>query len=292
MAKAEEKFTRKQLRSSYVTVVISIALVLFMLGLLSLTILQAKRLGDYVKENIGFTVMMHGHVKEAEVLKMEKALKASTFIKSTEYIDSERAAAELQAQLGEDFVNFLGYNPLTASIDVRLKAEYTNPDSLKRFEAELLANPKVREIYYQRDLVSLVNENIRRISLVIFVFSALLLVIAIALINNSIRLALYSNRFIIKTMQLVGATSGFIKRPFVLRGILQGMLGAFIALALLTAILWYSRRELPDFFDIQNINLIAAVFGLVLLFGIIISWVSTSLALNRYLRMKTDKLYA
>lgn len=292
MAKREDKFTQRRLRSSYLTVVISIALVLFMLGLLAVVLLQARQLGNYVKENIGFSVILRPNIKEAEILKLEKALRAAPQVKSTEYIDSSRAAAELQAQLGEDFISFLGYNPLTASIDVRFRAEYAHPDTIRRFETELQRNPKVGEVYYQRDLVTLVNENVRRISLVLIVFSALLLIIAIALINNSIRLSLYSNRFIIRTMQLVGATPSFIKRPFIWRSIAYGMAGACIALALLLALLWYSRKKLPEFFDIQDFNLIAGVFGVVVLFGILITWISTSLALNRYLRMKTEKLYA
>jgi cell division transport system permease protein len=263
-----------------------------MLGMLSVIVLQAKRLGDYVKENIGFTVMLQPNVKEAEILKLEKALRASPAIKSTEYIDSVQAAIELQEQLGEDFIAFLGYNPLHASIDVRFKADYAHPDSLNKFETQLLSNPKVKEVYYQRDLVTMVNENIRRISLVILVFSALLLIVAVTLINNSIRLALYSNRFIIRTMQLVGATPAFIKRPFIFRGVMHGIIGACIAVGMLVGLLWYSRHKLPEFFNLQDFNLIAAVFGVVMLLGIIITWISTSLALNRYLRMKTEKLFA
>lgn len=291
MATAEDRFTKKRLRSSYFTVIISISLVLFMLGLLGMIILQAKALSNYVKENIGFSVILKEDVKDVDVVKFQKSLDAADFVKSTEFIDKERAAKELTEDLGEDFIGFLGYNPLLASIEVRLHADYANPDSLQWIEAEMNKNPRVKEVFYQRDLVVLVNENIRRISVVILVFSALLLIIAIALINNSIRLGLYSKRFIIRTMQLVGATPAFIRRPFVFRGILNGLFGALVAIALLMGVIYYAQQRIPELFEIQDVQMVATLFGLVLLLGIIITWISTSLAVRRFIRMKTDKLY-
>lgn len=292
MATAEDRFTKKRLRSSYFTVIISISLVLFMLGLLGMMILQAKSLSTYVKENIGFSVILKDEVKDVDIVKFQKSLDAANYVKSTEYIDKERAAKELTEDLGEDFVDFLGYNPLLASIEVRLNADYANPDSLKWIESQMVKNPRVKEVFYQRDLVVLVNENIKRISMVIVVFSVLLLIIAIALINNSIRLGLYSKRFIIKTMQLVGATPGFIRMPFVIRGIINGLYGALIAIALLMAVLYYAQQKIPELFEIQDVQMVASLFGMVLLLGIIITWISTSLAVRRFLRMKTDKLYS
>ncbi len=292
MATAEERFSQKRLNSSYFTAIISISLVLFMLGILGLILLQAKSVSNYVKENIGFSVILKDQVKEVDIVKFQKSLDAAHFVKATEYVDKERAAKELTADLGEDFVDFLGYNPLLASIEVRLNAEYANPDSLIWIETELLKNPKVKEVFYQKDLVSLVNENIKNISMVLIVFSLLLLIIAIALINNSIRLALYSKRFIIKTMQLVGATPGFIRRPFVWRGILNGVYGAMIAISLLMGLLYYLQKKLPELFAIQDVEMLASLFGMVLLLGIIITWISTSLAVRKYLRMTTDKLYS
>ena len=292
MATAEERFSKKRLNSSYFTAIISISLVLFMLGILGVILLQAKRVSNYVKENIGFSVILKDQVKEVDIVKFQKSLDAADYVKVTEYIDKETAARELTADLGEDFVDFLGYNPLLASIEVRLNADYANPDSLKWIEIELMKNPRIKEVFYQRDLVSLVSENIKNISMVIIVFSILLLIIAIALINNSIRLALYSKRFIIKTMQLVGATPGFIRRPFVLRGILNGIYGAMISISLLIGLLFYLQQKLPELFAIQDVEMIASLFGLVLLLGIIITWISTGLAVRKYLRMTTDKLYS
>ena len=292
MSTAEDKFTKKRLRSSYFTVTISISLVLFMLGLLGIGILQAKKLSTYVKENIGFSVILKNDVKDVDVIKFQKSLDAARYVKSTEFIDKDRAAKELTEDLGEDFVDFLGYNPLLSSIEVRLNADYANPDSLNWIEAEMTKNPRVKEVFYQRDLVVLVNENIRRISIVILIFSILLLIIATALINNSIRLSLYSKRFVIKTMQLVGATPGFIRKPFILRGIANGMYGALIAIALLMGVLYYARQKMPELFEFQDVQMMATLFGMVLLLAIIITWISTSLAVRRFLRMKTDKLYS
>jgi|TARA_B110000881_G_C18478937_1_gene465415 cell division transport system permease protein len=292
MATAEERFSKKRLKSSYFTAIISISLVLFMLGILGVILLQAKRVSNYVKENIGFSVILKDQVKEVDIVKFQKSLDAADYVKVTEYIDKETAARELTADLGEDFVDFLGYNPLLASIEVRLNADYANPDSLKWIEIELMKNPRIKEVFYQRDLVSLVSENIKNISMVIIVFSILLLIIAIALINNSIRLALYSKRFIIKTMQLVGATPGFIRRPFVLRGILNGIYGAMISISLLIGLLFYLQQKLPELFAIQDVEMVASLFGLVFLLGIIITWISTGLAVRKYLRMTTDKLYS
>ena len=292
MSTADDKFTKKRLRSSYFTVIISISLVLFMLGLLGIGILQAKKLSTYVKENIGFSVILKNDVKDVDVIKFQKSLDAARYVKSTEFIDKDRAAKELTEDLGEDFVDFLGYNPLLSSIEVRLNADYANPDSLNWIETEITKNPRVKEVFYQRDLVVLVNENIRKISIVILIFSILLLIIATALINNSIRLSLYSKRFVIKTMQLVGATPGFIRKPFILRGIANGMYGALIAIALLMGVLYYARQKMPELFEFQDVQMMATLFGMVLLLAIIITWISTSLAVRRFLRMKTDKLYS
>ena len=228
---------------------------------------------------------------EAGIVQLQKTLDATTFVKSTEYITPEQAAEELQEDLGEDFIGFLGYNPLLPSIELKLKAEYTNLDSLAVIESELLANPDIKEIYYQKDLVHLINRNIRRIGLVILGFSALLLVIAIALINNTIRLSVYSKRFIIKTMQLVGATGGFIRRPFLLQGVVQGSLAAFIAIIFLGLILYFSQRELPELVNLQDIGLILTLFIFVLVTGIVLTYLSTWFAVKKYLMAQADQLY-
>lgn len=261
-----------------------------MLGLLGFILLNANKLSRHVKENIGFTIIIKEEVKEVDIIKLQKSLDAAKFTKSTEYIDQERAAKELQQELGEDFISFLGYNPLLPSLDVKLKADYANPDSLSWIKADLGQNPKIKEINYQESLIEAVNKNIQKISLVIIGFSVLLLIISIALINNSIRLAIYSKRLLIKTMQLVGATNGFIRRPFVWRSIMNGVYGAIIAVVLLVGVIYYSQQAIPELFDIQDLELLASLVGIVFLFGILITWFSTVMAVTRYLRVRTEKL--
>ncbi len=291
MAKKDERLQRRKLQSSRATALISITLVLLMVGLLGLIVLHAQKLSEYVRENIGFSIIMKENVREAGIVQLQKTLDASRFVKSTEYITPEQAAEELQEELGEDFISFLGYNPLLPSIELKLKAEYTNIDSMEMIENELLANSDVKEIYYQKDLVHLINKNIRRIGLVLLGFSALLLVIAVALINNTIRLSVYSKRFLIKTMQLVGATGGFIRRPFLWYAVMQGLYAAFIAIICLGLLLYFFQKELPELVNLQDPGLILSLFGLVLLTGIVLTYLSTWFAVKKYLRAKADRLY-
>ncbi len=262
-----------------------------MLGLLGLIVMHAQKISNQVKENIGFSIFMKETAKEADIIRFQKSLDASTFSKSTEYITKEKAAQNVSKNLGEDFVSFLGNNPLTAQIDVRLNANYANNDSLAYIEKQIIKNDIVKEVYYQKSLVEMVNENIRKISLVFLSFSFLLLIIAIALINNTIRLSVYSNRFLIKTMQLVGATQHFIRKPFIFKGIISGIYGALIAIALLSGVLYTAQQNLPDLVNLQEIDLYLIVFGIVILLGILFSWISTFLAVRKYLNIKTDSLY-
>ncbi|MFC2152585.1 cell division protein FtsX [Bacteroidota bacterium] len=291
MSKKETNITKRRLRSSYITSIISISLVLFLLGLLGLLVLNAKRLSDYVKENIGFSVILKENIKEVDVILLQKSLDASEYVKSTKYITKDEAAEELQQELGEDFIEFLGFNPLLASIEVHLYAEYANQDSINFIEKDLQQYEQIKEVFYQKSLVSLVNENIRKISLIILVFSGLLLLVAITLINSTIRLSVYSKRFIINTMQLVGATRGFIRRPFLYRSAGNGMFAAFLAMGFLAGILYAAQKEFRDIISFHDIEIIGILFLSVLLFGIIINWLSTFFAVSKYLRMKVDKLY-
>jgi len=213
MKNRQQKLPTVRLRNSYVTTVVSIAMVLFLLSLLGLLLLNTRRISDFVKENIGFSVILKDDVREADRVQLQKYFDASPAIKSTTFVSAEQAAEELQKELGENFIEFLGVNPLKASIDIKFHAAYANPDSLARLEKEYTAYPQVEEVYYQESMVHLVNENLRKISIVILAFSALLLLISIALFNNTIRLLVYSKRFIIKTMQLVGANRKYILRP-------------------------------------------------------------------------------
>lgn len=291
MAINQDKIERRRLTSSYFSVVVSISLVLFMLGMVGLVLLQAKKISDYVKENIGISIYLNEDVKEIDVKRLQKSLDAARFVKDTEYVDKATAAERLQEDIGEDFIDFLGVNPLYASIDVHLIAEYAHPDSVTWIEADLLENPKVKEVHYHKNLLTMVNENVQKISFLLTGFSALLMIVAFALINSTIRLSIYSKRFLIRSMQLVGATQAFIRRPFVIKGILHGFYGAMIALTLLAGVIFYAQKEVPEIFDFGDVELFASLFVLVLLMGVCISWISTSLAVRKYLRLKTDQLY-
>ena len=291
MSTSPEKAERRRLNSSYFSVVVSITLVLLMLGFLGSILLKAQELSDYVKENIGFSIYLNDGVKEVEIKRLQKSLDAAKYVKTSRFVDKETAANQLQRDLGEDFVDFLGHNPLLASIDVYLNAEYAHPDSIAYIESDLLKNPKVKEVYYQKDLISAVNQNVRSISFVMLVFSGLLLIIAIALINNSIRLAIYSKRFLIKSMQLVGATQQFIRKPFVVQGILRGIVSALIANTFIFAAWYFLNKEFPEVFDIKDVKLFGSLFIVVIALGVMISWVSTAMAVRKYLRIKTEHLY-
>jgi|AntAceMinimDraft_16_1070373.scaffolds.fasta_scaffold22684_3 cell division transport system permease protein len=292
MAKHQKnKYTKRHVKTSSLSIIVSMTLVLYMLGLLGLIILHTNKLSNYVKENIGFSVIMKENVKEVDIIQLQKTLDATNYVKSTEYITKEQAAKDLTKDLDEDFVSFLGYNPLLSSIDIHLKANYANIDSLSVIEKNILENKNVKEVLYQKSLVHLVNENIKKISIILFAFSCLLLIIAIALINNTIRLSVYSKRFLIKTMQLVGATQKFIRKPFTTKGIIQGLLSAFITILLLIITLYFAQKEIPELIDLQDINLFLILFASVVLLGIFISWVSNFFAVKKYLKIKTDYLY-
>jgi len=291
MKKPEEKFARRRLQSSYFTTVVSIALVLFMLGLLGLLVLHSQKISNYVKENIGFTVVMFGSAKEANIIRLQKTLDTKPYIKSTKYITPEEAADEMEENLGEDFIGVLGFNPLLPSLELRFMAEYANNDSLAIIKNELLADGSVKEVRYQESLVEKVNKNVRSIGLIILGFSVMLLFISIALINNTIRLSVYANRFIIRSMKLVGATNKFIQRPFILKGLLQGMIGAIIAIGLLVGTIYLSEQQFPALVDLHDVDLFMSLFGIVIILGIILSWLSNYFAVRKYVRMKTDYLY-
>ena len=291
MSKHEERYYRRRIATSQVTTIISITLVLFLMGLFGMIILHARLLSDYVKENIGFSIMIREGVKEAGILELKKSLDGKYYVKSSEYIPSNKAAEKLKTDLGEDFVGFLGYNPLLPSINLRIKAPYANADTLRIIEKRLLANPEVKEVFYQKSLVDAINSNIQKISLILLGFSAILLFIAIVLINNTIRLAVYSRRFIIRSMQLVGATEGFIRRPMIRRSIFHGFISAFIALILLMLLTYFAIRELPELLELQDPMMLIVLVAAIFILGALISWLSTWLAVRKYLRIRTDLLY-
>lgn len=291
MKNSEGKITRRRLRSSSLSSIISISLVLFMLGIIGVLVFNAKKLSDFVKENIGFSIFLQDDIREVDANFLRKTLDASPFVRYTEYISKERAAKELKEQLGEDFISFLGYNPLSASIDVRMKADYANQDSINKIETFLLQFKQVKEVHYQKSVVNLINENVSKISLVIIAFSSLLLFIALVLINNTIRLTVYSRRFIINTMKLVGATWGFIRKPFLLKSIIHGLYASFIAIVMLSGLFYLVKKEFGDLVDIIDYQFIIIIFGVVIIFGILINLISTYFAVNKFLRLKADDLY-
>ncbi len=289
--KKGSKAVKRRLRSSYATSIISISLLLFVIGLVGLLILNAKKVSDYVKENIAFNIILNEGTEKEEATKIQKDIESADYSKSTRYITPEEAASEMEEMLGEDFISHLGYNPLTPSIEVFLNADYANPDSIAIIEQELEGIAQVEEIFYQKSLVHLVNENVRKISAVLLVFSAILLVISLTLINNTIRLSVYARRFIINTMQLVGATSGFIRKPFLIRSILHGIYAAIIANTLLVGVIYAAEQEFGGILALQDIETTGLLFLLVATFGIIINLISTFVAVNRFLHLKTEELY-
>ncbi len=290
----EGVYLKRRLTSSYITSTVSLVLVMFVLGLLGLVILHANKLSDLIKENIGFEIIMKEGVKEAEIVKLQKSLDLMPSVKSTEYITRQEATKRLVSDLGEDFVQWVGEenNPLLPSIDVRFKAAWANNDSLAKIEKRLLADRDVKEVYYQKSLVQTINRNIARISFVLLVFGGLLLLIAIALINNTIRLSVYSKRFLIRSMQLVGATESFIRTPFLLRSIMHGVAGAAFAELLLTGVLLLIGENIPELLVLKDMELILKLFGIVMIISILISAVSTYFAIEKYLRKRTDDLFA
>lgn len=282
---------RRRLTASYATSVVSITLVLFMVGLVGILLLNTKKLSDYVKEHVGISLYLNDDVREVDVFSLQKMLDARRYVKETRYITREKAAADFQQEMGEDFVGFLGYNPLPASIDVKLHANYANPDSFAVMEREFRSFPQVADVSYQKDLIYAVNLNVRKISFGLTVFGILLALIAITLINNTIRLAVYSKRFILRTMQLVGARHQLIRRPFLIRGISQGILGAFLAFVLLLLTLYLADKQLEGLFSFRDFAILGILLAVMVLTGAFLTLVSTWLSVNKYLHIKTDLLY-
>jgi cell division transport system permease protein len=291
MGKQDNKLSKRKLRSSYLTSIISISLVLLIIGIIGLLLLNARKISRHVKENIGFSVILKDNIREIDMIRLQKNLDALRAVKSTQYITKEQAAQELQEELGEDFIQFLGYNPLLPSVDVRLFAEYANPDSVIIIENKILSYPQVKEVAYQKSLIEIINRNIKRISIILLAFSAMLLLISISLINNTIRLTIYSKRFIIRTMQLVGATSKFVRTPFIIKGLSQALYAVIIAYILLGGIIYLISTQIPEMAILNDIDTIAILFAVVMIIAFFMVWLSTWFAVNKYLRLKTDDLY-
>lgn len=286
--------SKRRVAGSYFMSLMSITLVLFLLGVFALLIMHARKLTNHLKENIGFEVVMNSNVKEERILSLQKELDAMPAVKSTEYITKEEAIRRLSEDLGEDFLQWLGNeeNPLLPSIDVRFNAEWANPDSIGIIQQRLLENRDVKEIYYQKSLVDLIDRNVSRIGLALMVASLAMFLVAITLIRNTIRLSIYSKRFLVRSMQLVGATPAFIRRPFVRSGRLQGLIGAVLADALLALMLYGLTKRLPELTTVEDYRMIVGIFAGILVLGLLLGGLSTRAALRKYLNADIDRLYA
>ena len=274
------------------TSTISISLVLFILGIVVLMGILATRLSMYVKENMGFSIVLKENVKESQVKKLQKKLDIAPYVRATQYISKEDALKELEVELGENPKDLLGFNPLQASIEVKLRSDYAHPDSLVWIEKGLRKGTvAIDDIVYQKDLIQLVHDNIRRRSFMLLGLAVVLMLISFALISNTIRLGAYSKRFIIHTMKLVGATPAFIRKPFIISNIINGIIGAFIAMALLSGCVYYLLTEFDNLYTLIDISSLFWVFVIVLLLGVVLTAISAWFAVNRYIRMDRDNLY-
>lgn len=291
MSSSYDKFQKRRLISSYFSVVLSVFLVLFLLGMLGLFIINSKKLADDFRENIAMTVFFKNEANDTIIKSFNAELKRAPFAKTFEYVSKDAAAKQHTDIIGEDFVTFLGENPLQNSFDIHLKADYVYQDSIAKVESQLRKNSMISDIVYDKQLVNLVNDNIKKVSMWILIISGFFTVIAVLLINSSLRLSIHSNRFIIKTMQMVGATKAFIRKPFVLRSVRLGMIGAGLAVLALIGVLIYLESNFPDLGLLDDQLLIALVLVAVFAIGVLITWLSTYFATQRFLNLRTDDLY-
>lgn len=291
MGKSFEQYQKQKLISSYFSVVLSIGLVLFLLGILGLLVVNTKKMADHFKEQITISIFLKDEAKQSEIDQLQKTLLSADHTKAANYVSKEEAAEQHSAEIGEDFQDFLGYNPLKNSIDIKLKADFVTPEDIEKIAEDLSKKAFVEEVSYDKPLVGLLTENVKRISFWILVASGIFTFIAFLLINSSIRLSVYSKRFIIKTMQMVGATKTFIRKPFIWTNVKLGVLGAVIAMLAIAASLYYMDRTFPELLLFEDYEMLALLFSSVFLLGILISLICTYFATSRFLNLKTDALY-
>lgn len=291
MSSSYDKFQKRRLISSYFSVVLSVFLVLFLLGILGLFVINSKKLSDDFKEEIAMTVFFKNEANDSIINAFKEELKTAKFVKSSVYVTKEQAAKTHTDVIGEDFMTFLGANPLQNSFDIYLNADYIDLNNIDKIESRLRNNLMVSDVVYDKQLVNLVNENIKKVSLWILIISGFLAVVAVLLINSSMRLSIYSNRFIIKTMQMVGATKSFIRKPFIWRSIKLGLIGSILAVLALIGTLIYLNNSYPNLGILDNQLMIGLVLLGVLTAGILITWISTFFATQRFLNLRTDDLY-
>lgn len=291
MSASFEKFQKRRVITSYFSVVLSIFLVLFLLGILGLFVINSKRLSDNFKEEIAMTVFFKTEANDSVIKAFNSELKTAKFAKSFEYVSKEKAAEKHMKVIGEDFMQFLGVNPLQNSFDIHLKADYVTNEGIAKIENRLRKNDMIADIVYDKQLVTLVNDNIKNISMWILIVSCVFALVSVLLINSSLRLSIYANRFIIKTMQMVGATKSFIRKPFIQRSVYLGLIGSALAIVALIGVLIYIQTTFPSLGILEDKLAIATVLVGVLVLGVVITWISTFFATQRFLNLRTDDLY-
>ncbi|MGL4411522.1 MAG: cell division protein FtsX [Bacteroidales bacterium] len=290
MSKRKKKTTPSFLNVK-LTSTVSISLVLFLLGMTTLLTLLTHELSIYVKENIGMSIVLSDRMPEADIKQLNSRLQRAPYTREVTYITKDQALKELVQELGEDPKEFLGFNPLLASIEVKLKAEYANNDSINKIETNLKKSSNIRDILYRKELISAVNDNVKRIGLVLIVLAALLTAISFVLISNTIRLTIYSQRFLIHTMKLVGAKDSFIRSPFIWSNIACGIIAAILANAMLAGVVHRLSLEIEDIWSMITPEIMIITAGTTLIFGILLTALSAYFAVNRYLNMKYNKLF-
>ncbi len=291
MANRDNRMMRRRLRNAYLSSVISISLVLLLVGVASMLLVNAKGVSDYFKENMQVSVMMKQNVTDEAALEYKETLDGERYIKSTVFISKEQGQKELAEQLGDDFLDVFETSPIPVSIDVTLEADYVSSDSLEVVRAEIAESPLVEEVVYQRSLVDALNANLSRISLILSIFIALLLFISFVLINNTVRLSVYARRFTIHTMKLVGATRSFIRAPFLVQSVFQGLFAAFLAIIVLLGLMFLMRSEFSQLFEIFRMELLLLVMGIVVAAGLAICMISTFFVVNKLISLRKDELY-
>ena len=286
-----DKYQKRRLRSSYLSVIISIALVLFLVGFLGVILLKTNTISKHFKEKVAITIFLKDNAKSNDVEILKAELNQAEYSKEVVYISKKEAAEIYAEEIGEDFVEFLGDNPLKNAIDVTLKSDFVTPEKMDEIEKNLLIRSIVAEVVYDKPLIELLTKNINRISFWMLLLSALFTLIAVVLINSSIRISIYSKRFTIKTMQMVGATKGFIRRPFIWKSIKLGIIGALVSNAALVGFIMYINKMVPEIELLSDYKELGILFLLIILMGILISWLSTFFATQRFLNFRTDELY-
>ncbi|MDD2621791.1 MAG: permease-like cell division protein FtsX [Bacteroidales bacterium] len=290
MTEQIDKITKYRLASSWISTVLSITLVLFMIGLLGVIIINAQRISEETRENISFEIMLLPDTKQGDILAFQKRLEAEPYVKSARFISKEEATQETINMLGHDFREIVG-DILPPSILLKIHSQYTSIDSLEKIEKAIHLEPNVTDIQYQRTYVENINENIYKISLIMLIISAVFLIIAITLINNTIRLSIYSKRFLIKSMLLVGAKRMTIQKPFIFKGIMQGIWASIFAILILGGVIYVAYTRIPGLIEINEPLYYGYLFGILILIGVFFTWLSTFFSVRKYIKMKIDKLY-